>query len=209
MGDPAVLEQIAMYMVALPCPPLPVLVNVEKYNGFDEEEMKHINGQNEIVCSSHDLLAGLIICAMHRNNAKLNDIRKQIQIDITKEFIDALTNTDDMQSMYSACQKFTADYVQSFEDPDTHASQIRFVGMDDVCNGDKVHQACCSWNVAQDIIHAKKRKSDSGDDKGCVVRDKAFFERMSYKELIQEHCARLVLDNKHASSRIDVIVDAQ
>jgi len=75
----ALLAQIAMYMTALPCPPLPIYVRVRS----KKEEREQAR-------SSHDVLAAMIIAAMRRGNQALNDLRKQRQIKLTEEFITSL-----------------------------------------------------------------------------------------------------------------------
>ena len=77
----AVMEQISMYMTALPCPPLPVVV-LMKTPGIDE--------LRRIPTTSHDLLAGLLFAAMERNDAALNLQRRTKQLKITDELITTL-----------------------------------------------------------------------------------------------------------------------
>ena len=63
----ALMEQIAMYFAALPCPPMPILAARES------------DGRLEPT-NSHDLLAALLIQAMHVNNKELNEKRKKFQV---------------------------------------------------------------------------------------------------------------------------------
>ena len=208
MESPAILEQIAMYMVALPCPPIPIKVNVENYSGFDDEEDKP-DEKKEVICSSHDLLAGLIICAMHRNNVVLNQTRKLKQIQITKQFIQALIekfheqDDVDVDTFYKMCGTFTADYLQSFDDPQHPSQAIQIMGMDEVELGDKVHKSCCSWHVAQEILQIKnaKHNSSTGDLENQMVepRKMDFFKSMTYSSLIKEQCVRLLKEDKMCS----------
>jgi len=209
MENPAFLEQIAMYMVALPCPPLPVLVNVEKYEGFEEEDKADINEKNEAICSSHDLLAGLLISAMHRKNKTLNEQRKQKQLKTTENFIAELIDMNqkksmDTEKMYEACQRFTYEYLQSFEDAEYPSPSVRFMNMDDVKIGDKVHKACCSWNIAQDMIHAKSDEAKSGSASKLEVRPKSVFEQMSFREMIQAHCHRVIEDDLRSNTYVKI-----
>jgi hypothetical protein len=211
MDNPAILEQIAMYMVALPCPPLPVKVNIDNYSGFNTEDDKP-DDEQLVICSSHDLLAGLIICAMHRNNARLNQTRKLRQIEITKTFIKDLIGkfqkreVVDAETFYSLCGTFTADYLQSFDDPQNPSSGILIVPMDDVEVGDKVHKACCSWHVAQEILQVKsaekmqqEKQSDIENHKTTEPRKIEYFNKLSYRNLILEQCQRLLNEEKMCS----------
>ena len=63
----ALMEQIAMYFAALPCPPMPILA------------ARDSDGRLEPT-NSHDLLAALLIQAMHVNNKELNEKRKKFQV---------------------------------------------------------------------------------------------------------------------------------
>jgi len=208
MESPAILEQIAMYMVALPCPPLPIKVNVDNYSGFDEEE-DIPNEKKEVICSSHDLLAGLIICAMHRNNISLNQIRKAKQIEITKKFIQGLIEKFhveedvDVDSFYNMCGTFTADYLESFDDPQHPSHGVHIMNMDEVQVGDKVHKSCCSWHVAQEILQMKnaKHKASIGDVENQMAEPRKidFFQSLTYRVLIKEQCLRLLKEDKMCS----------
>jgi hypothetical protein len=177
MNNPIIMEQIAMYMVSLPCPPLPVSLNVTTMLKTSNETEENIQ-----VCTTHDLLAGLIVCAMDRKNTKLNNLRKTKQLAITKTFLTTLDKLDeqDTSGMYNACQVFTNEYIMSFDDPSMPAPAVRLLPMDYVENNDKVHKACCSWNAAQDIMHA-----------GTEKRNAAQFSLLSYKDLIKVHCSRV------------------
>ena len=200
MGDGglAVLEQIAMYMTALPCPPLPVKVTLTTAEG----ETKRIG------TSSHDLLAGLIVGAMSRANMERNKLRQKKQIELTDRLITALelasaasatsaassasaTSAASAASAasvasvasvaYDACKRFTAEYILAFDD-DASGASMQFLDMDDVEKGGKVHRAACSWHAAQDIQHAAPDKR----------RNAEHFANMTYQELIAEHVARVV-----------------
>lgn len=250
MNNPVIMEQIAMYMVALPCPPLPVLVNTERYHGFNEEDKEEMNENNEVMCSSHDLLAGLLICAMQRDNKKSNEIRKEKQIKLTQDLISKVISVFkqwnenesevDKKAMvnhlFNVFQEFTTQYLYSFDDEQAPSLGIRMMGLHDVVIGDKVHKASCSWNVAQDIINSKqdealmkpimdkmvflseedrkktvsvlneKFKTENRPNEAFISpkRDFVFFEKMSYEDMIIEHCNRLLADHKRSSVIIDI-----
>jgi hypothetical protein len=185
-SNPLIMEQIAMYMVGLPCPPLPVSLDVETFvkprkKGPSEETTTVANIQ---VCSTHDLLAGLILSAMQRNNKVLNDLRKIKQLAITKEFLITLDKLDqkDTDSMYNACQVFTCQYIMSFDDPSFPTPSLRLHTMDFVEKNDKVHLACCSWNAGQDIMHEEQVSNR---------RTAKTFSLLSYRDLINVHCSRV------------------
>ena len=188
MGDGglAVMEQIAMYMTALPCPPLPVNVTMTTAEG----ETKRIG------TSSHDLLAGLLVGAMSRANVERNKLRHKKQIEITDRLITALELASSAsaassassasaaavaEAAYDACRRFTAEYILAFDDDDSGAS-LQFLDMEDVEKGGKVHRAACSWHAAQDIQHAAPTRRRNAD----------YFAKMTYRELIAEHVTRVV-----------------
>jgi hypothetical protein len=217
--DPVIMEQIAMYMVALPCPPLPILIPCsevkkitqqkggEAIQEMEEDEECDDEQEKAIVCSSHDVLAGLLLCAMQRNNNSLNEVRKKKQVELTKKFLDfIMMNLKDekdrmsVEDMYEACQKFTFEYIHSFDDPNQSSPGIRIMSMDEVKNGDKVHIACCSWHKGQDIIHHSFTKSrEKAHNKTVAKQDvgnSRVYSGMSYRELIEYHCVRVVNDIK-------------
>lgn len=67
----------------------------------------------------------------------------------------------DVNILFTLFQTFTANYVSSFDDiqPNYAPSEIRLMNVHSIVNGDKVDKACCSWNVAQDIIYAKQTEA--------------------------------------------------
>ena len=164
-----------MYMTALPCPPLPVNVTMTTPDG----ETKRIG------TSSHDLLAGLLVGAMSRANVKRNKLRQKRQIELTDRLITALelasSASSTASSAYDACRRFTAEYILAFDD-DASGATLQFLDMDDVEKGGKVHRAACSWHAAQDIQHAAPDKRRNADH----------FAKMTYRELIAEHVARVI-----------------
>ena len=173
-----------MYMTALPCPPLPVNVTMTTPDG----ETKRIG------TSSHDLLAGLLVGAMSRANVERNKLRQKRQIELTDRLITALelaasasstatasSASSTASSAYDACRRFTAEYILAFDD-DASGATLQFLDMDDVDKGCKVHRAACSWHAAQDIQHAAPDKRRNADH----------FAKMTYRELIAEHVARVV-----------------
>jgi hypothetical protein len=174
MGDGglAVMEQIAMYMTALPCPPLPVNVIMTTADG----ETRRIG------TSSHDLLAGLLVGAMTRANAERNKLRQRKQIELTDRLITELELASHSADVaYDACKRFTAEYILAFDD-DASGASMQFLDIGDVEKGGKVHMAACSWHAAQDIQHAAPSSR----------RAAAHFAKMSYRELIAEHVVRVV-----------------
>ena len=231
--DPVIMEQVAMFMVALPCPPLPVLVDasklVKQINGITndndndndndkDEDCDH--DDNRIVVSSHDLIAGLLICAMQRNNKARNEDRKRIQTALTEHFIDKIkdmgvksdikdTYTSDtiVGSFYLACMEFTSGYISSFDDPGNAPKQIQFLPMSDVQIGDAVHKACCAWNNGQNILFLKKwfkaeeqDKAEKEEQEKKIQDFKKQYLSMPYAKLMQAHCERVADLNCRASS---------
>ena len=183
MGDPRVMEQIAMYLVGLPCPPIPLSVDVTKFlkkgGVFTGEEVS-----NRKICSSHDILAGLIVVAMKRGDKNLNAIRQKKQTTINETFLDTLDALDesDVDSMYKECQKFTAEYLLAFDDPSQPNPSFQLHPMEDVKKGDNVHHSSSSWSSGQDILFEpntqKRRTADQ-------------FKLLSYRDIIQIHCSRV------------------
>ena len=103
----AVLEQIAMYLTALPVPPLPVWA------------------AEEVVASSHDLLAGLLVVAMERRRPDLDAERRGQQERIVRELVEAMDkervpSTPAEEAAFGeralqAYRRFTADFIVAFQ----------------------------------------------------------------------------------------------
>ena len=137
-----IMEQVAMYMAALPCPPLPLIVR----QAISEDEDK------ECYKNSHDLIATLLLGAMGQGNVALNKQRKEKQQQLTETLLRKLQASEgQVDRVYNACSEFTAGYVCAFMNLDVTVS---FMPLDHVVQGDSVHRACCSWHKAQEIILA-------------------------------------------------------
>jgi hypothetical protein len=163
-----VMEQVAMYMAALPCPPMPLMIAVDKED--DDTKLPSY-------CNSHDFIASLLLTAMANGNEKLNKERKAKQIEMTDKLLTQMKNLtkeeDAVQSAYTYFSEFTAGYICAFANIDVG---VTFLPLADVGMEDNVHKACCSWNRAQSII--LKEVVDTQEKK------------KSYTELLQQHCAR-------------------
>lgn len=180
----AVHEQIAMYLTALPCPPLPVRVSTQ--------------GGEQQLTTSHDLLAGLLILAMQRNNQTLNKRRLTEQKRLIEELIAQLdrlahqTKTKDVgdehktraeAQLYQLFVRFTSSFIYAFHDT-SEAPRIDFVAWpcdDCVDKGSKLHAAACSYSAAQDIIYM---------DNPNQRRKAQDFASMTYGELLSHHLDR-------------------
>ena len=182
-----------MFFTALPCPPLPVRLAMSmmlKTTRADDEP------ETYQVCTSHDLLAGLLVSAIVRNNAELNKVRQAKQTAITKTLVDRCVAAKNNLDMYKVCKEFTAEYIHAFDDDGTCTPAVCFLKTEDVVKGDKVHKAICSWHAAQDIIFGAadqpKRKAEE-------------FAKMNYEQLIQLHWLR-VRDEPTPTTVIDEVV---
>ena len=82
------------------------------------------------------------------------------------------------ERIYYLFQQFTADYICAFA---AQPRGVHFAPVDDILQGDPIHAACCGWSAGQDIIHVPEEAS----------RPAATFSRLSYRELIMAHYARV------------------
>ncbi len=159
------MEQVAMYMAALPCPPMPLLLSEE-------------NNQKKY-CNSHDLIASLLLSAMELGNTNLNNERKGKQTELTEKLLMQMKQTNlDVEKAYAYFSEFTAGYICAFANIDVG---VTFLPLSDVQKDDNVHKACCCWNRAQMII-LNEEKNVSLDDK-------------SYKDLLSLHCERFKISS--------------
>lgn len=172
-----VMEQVAMYMAALPCPPMPLLISSPMRNDDDEEESR---GQPKRYCNSHDFIASLLLNAMALGDQQLNSLRKTKQIEITEKLLKQMSgvNMNDVEKAYSYFSEFTAGYICALASIDVG---VTFLPLRDVSQNDTVHKACCSWNRAQGILS----KEDPIPN----------LEGKSYSELLQMHCKRFQLED--------------
>jgi len=218
MDNPSIMEQIAMYMVSLPCPPIPVLVHVDE-NKKNEDDT---GDKEETVCSSHDLLAGVLLCAMQRNSKEKNEKRKRKQVEIVERYIFEIIKAAspespvsltsdrkeklDFDAFWHSSQKFTCDFLTSFDDEGVPTPGIRFAAACDVEMGSKVHKACCHWMVAQDILHANSMFGITGSA-AFTPKKMEYFEKMTYEAMISMHHERLVEEEERmAAKRSQVLV---
>ena len=171
------MEQVAMYMAALPCPPMPLVVDQE------EEDRKYTN--------SHDLIAYLLLLAMSQRNQRLNEERKVKQKELTEKLLGQLQGKDlQWQEAYCAFSEFTAGYICAFANINVLVS---FMPADYVQRHDCVHKACCSWHKAQEIILHK----GAGSDENSSMQERLMhmdFSHLSYGQLLQLHCKRFRQD---------------
>ena len=167
MSAAPLMEQMAIYFAGLPCPPLPVM------SAWGEDG-------RVAPCNSHDILALNLYQAMKCDNRELNEKRKAFQIDATRRLITAFAATPEPgpERVYYLCQQFTADYICAFA---AQPRGVHFAPIDDIQPGEPIHTACCGWSAGQDIIHTPKE----------ARRPATAFSRLSYRELIMAHYARV------------------
>ena len=163
-----VYEMVAMYITALPAPPLPVWVRMKRTSSSTE-------GEEGGYTSSHDLLAGLLVAAMLRDRPDLNRKRMARQKALLDELDAALRSG--APAPFEAYVRFTGQFLLAFGDNE-QAPQVRFGALDDVAGGDKLHAACAHWMAAQDILHVSEKERR---------RTAAHFAERSYGELLAEH----------------------
>jgi hypothetical protein len=152
MATPAaVMEQVAMYMASLPCPPLPLVVS---------------DGERRY-CNSHDFIASLLITAMVHGNAKLNKARKKKQLELTEKLLREMRACGgDVVRAYGHFSEFTAGYICAFANIDVG---VTFMPLGEVEDGDAVHKACCSWHRAQAIILGEPADEAESDYSGLLA----------------------------------------
>ncbi len=162
MNSQIIMEQVAMYMASLPCPPMPLMLSE------GEGEKKYAN--------SHDLIASLLLIAMAHGDLNLNNQRKARQMELTEKLLKQMSDPNiNVDKAYSYFSEFTAGYICALANINTSVVFLPYI---DVAKGDKVHKACCSWNRAQMIILKEEEEvNHSLDDK-------------SFDELLALHCER-------------------
>jgi hypothetical protein len=151
-------EQLALYLTAMPCPPMPLLVSEVSLKNNTKGAASSSTDTAAHNANSHDLIAALVLMAMDRGNKELNAQRQVKQLALNETLIralEALPPDDNGEGAFAACQQFVGGYtdIHAFDDPGQPTPSVRLTGLDTVKRGDKVHSACCSWSAAQDIQH--------------------------------------------------------
>jgi hypothetical protein len=168
-----IMEQVAMYMAALPCPPMPLLITGEDY----DEDGEPKKTPKKSYCNSHDFIASLLLNAMVLGNQALNSQRKSKQIELTDKLLKQMSTmksgAKDVDKAYSYFSEFTAGYICALASIDVG---VTFLPLIDVEQHDNVHKACCSWNRAQAILSKEEPVAN--------------MEGKSYRDLLQMHCER-------------------
>ena len=161
-----------MYMAALPCPPMPLMVSDVV---LCQPEGKREKKNEANYCNSHDFIASMLLNAMKLGDIKLNEQRKIKQVELTEKLLCqmAADETVSVEKAYNHFSEFTAGYICAFANIDVG---VTFLPLDDVKQSDNVHRACCSWNRAQGII-LKEPELPS-------------LEQKSFRELLSIHCQR-------------------
>ena len=167
-----IMEQVAMYMAALPCPPMPLMVSdVVLCEPVDKGEKK----SEAKYCNSHDFIASMLLNAMFLGDIKLNEQRKIKQVELTDKLLRQMATDESVsvEKAYNHFSEFTAGYICAFANIDVG---VTFLPLDEVKNNDNVHRACCSWNRAQGIILKEPELPP--------------LEQKSFRELLSIHCQR-------------------
>ena len=179
------MEQVAMYMAALPCPPLPLIVQQEISEDEDRQCYKN----------SHDLIATLLLGAMGMGNAVLNKQRQEKQMELTDKLLCNIQAAQgDAAKAYTAFREFTAGYICAFMNIEV---TVTFMPLERVDQNDSVHKGACSWHRAQEVIllrHRQNRAGTAGPEEQKAI-DKVLatdFSHLSYADLLVLHCKRFV-----------------
>ena len=182
------MEQVSMYMAALPCPPLPLMVKQEISTEEDRECYKN----------SHDLIALLLLGAMTQSNEALNQQRKEKQLQMTQTLLAKLhAAKDNVDKAYEACSEFTAGYVCAFMNLNV---SVTFMPLSHVTSKDNVHKACCSWHKAQEMILAGGSSAGKARVDAILHTD---YSHLSYADMLGLHCKRFAGNKTQAGGALE------
>ena len=109
-----VYEMVAMYITALPVPPLPVWVRLQRASS---------EAVDDGYTSSHDLLAGLVVASMLRDRPDLNRRRMAKQTALLDELDAALRQPT--PKAFEAYVRFTGQFLLAFGDDERAPSRGR------------------------------------------------------------------------------------
>jgi hypothetical protein len=154
MADP-LRETRAMYLCALPYPPLPVIVN------RIEDGTCMLSGV-EAVTTTHALIAQCINTCAIRNDDKLNFERKARQQKIFSEFLHGLADKAffwDDHRLYDFYCEYNHKHICTFFN-ENDKPDVRFKPWDYMVKGDESHQKLVEYFNGQGIIMEEKEIPD-------------------------------------------------
>lgn len=190
MSDDAMREVRSMVLLTSPCPPLPLLANLETFDRDMEDRVV-----TDAVSNSHDLIAHLMNRAIHvqvntRDFHEQRVLKQRAAEKTLFESIDQMTDDGsmDVEKVYSAFQRYTRDYVASFLSPQAN-HDLRFMPLSEVCLSDPILLSARSFVKAQDTLYGR-HPSIAPDG----VADKSI-DIMTYSDTIR------VCANRIASAR--------
>lgn len=145
-------EMRAMYLGALPYPPLPVQVG----------KVEDMQLAGETVTTTHSLIAKCLQECAHINNKEENKKRKVRQTSVLQQFLKRLADVGFLQEgedLYRLYCEFSYKHIATYF-PEGHPLDIRFMPMDYMSVGDKTHEKLVEYFKAQCILFEEENPDD-------------------------------------------------
>lgn len=139
----------AMVLLTLPYPPLPVLVTrIEDGDGR--------LGPDDVVTTTHTLIAKALTDSMARGDASLNDERQERQKRVFREFLHAMAvegfATDDPEVLYAIYCRASTAHIATYLPPRDHPIDFRIPPLSHIVRGDRTHTRLAEYMAAQSIF---------------------------------------------------------
>lgn len=178
-----------MTMVAMPIPPLPIIVckELEGESSFVAPDHK--------VASSHDLIAHMINVTCAVASSSVNDTRMTNQKEIEKQLFARVDEWQDLNDADGASKKvpsaswcydllteFSRMYISSYAN--RSGLDVRFMPASEIDRSHVVHRMALEFHRAQDVLY------------GRCSWEHVPLQEMTFSQLVQ-HSVRRMLESRH------------
>lgn len=147
-------EPRAMFLAALPFPPMPVRVGKKMEDAMMVEYQK--------TATSHALFAQMVNVCAQKNDAKFNAERQQRQRRVLANFLLRLEEIGfllDGEKLYDLYREFTYKHLCTYFAEGEHID-VQFEPLDSITVGDECHKIMVEYYHAQGVIFEELEKED-------------------------------------------------
>lgn len=167
-------EMRAMYLVALPYPPLPCAVT-----SVDPDSQ--VAGP-EVVTTTHTIFSECVKQSMARNDPAANEARMRRQQATLQQFLHDMAHRGfqaDAETLYGIYAQYTTLHVATYFPDGARYEGVRILPYGHMCAGDRAHAKLCEYLGGQSVLHedpapltAESLASESPDRLLFMCRDR-------------------------------------
>lgn len=187
-----------MVMVALPLPPLPLIVckELEDEHSFVSSDLKAV--------SSHDLIAHMLNIACTVASSSINRARMERQACTQEQLfarVDAWQDASsgdvpDEEWCYNTAMEFTRMYIASYLPCPRKEADLRFLPAAEIDRSHRVHQKALEFQQAQDILYG-----------ACSTNCTRPLQDMTFAQLVQHSFRRMLEARENAQQANNLQLD--